>query len=296
MALALATLAKPGDTVLCEALAYPGLRAVAAITGLRLIPVDIDDDGLRPAALRAALRQYAPRALVCTPTLHNPTGVVTPRARRQELVRILRRAGLWVVEDDVYGALADDAPRSFAALLPERTVYLTSLSKTVAPGLRIGYMVAPDAAVLEGLLGALRASTWMTAPILAAIASSWIRGGIAQRAVRQVRAELARRQRLVHRTLSSTLRKAAHLTSEARAPHLWVPLADAPAEAHAVALLNQRGVGVTAGEAFRVGATGSCGFRLCLGAARSVEALTGALRTVTDVLERGDAARGRMVL
>lgn len=207
---------------------------------------------------------------------------------------MLRRAGLWVVEDDIYGALADDPPKSFAALLPERTVYVTSLSKTVAPGLRVGYLVAPDAAVLDGLVGALRASSWMTAPILAAIASSWIRDGIAQRAVRQVRAELARRQRVVRQTLPPALR-AIHAGGDARSPHLWVPLADASAEARAVALLNQRGVGVTAGEAFRVGATPSYGFRIGLGAARSVEALTGALGTIADALERGDD-RGRMVL
>jgi len=294
LGLSLAALAHPGAKVLCEALAYPGLRAVAATAGLKLLPVPMDSGGLRPAALRDAIRQHAPAGLVCNPTLHNPTGVVTSLARRQELARMLRRAGLWVIEDDIYGALTDAPPRSFAALLPERTVYLTSLSKTVAPGLRIGYLVAPDAAVLDGLLGAARASSWMTAPILAAIASSWIREGLAQRAVRQVRAELARRQRVVSQTLPSGLRS--HPGGDVRSPHLWVPLADASTEARAVALLNQRGVGVTAGEAFRVGATRSYGFRIGLGAARSVDVLTGALVTIADALERGEARRGRMVM
>lgn len=288
LALSLATLVRPGEAVLCEALAYPGLRSVAAIAGIRLIPLATDSEGLRPAALREAIRRYAPRALVCTPTLQNPTAAVASLARRQELVRILKRTGLWVIEDDLYGALATDAPPSIAMLLPERTIYVTSLSKTVAPGLRVGYVVAPSAAVLDGLLGALRASSWMTAPVLAAIASTWIREGIAQRALRHVRRELVRRQRIVRKALP-TLGDGSHATRETRAPHQWVPLKDASAEAHTVALLNRHGVGVMAGEAFRVGTPTSYGFRICLGAARSAEDLAEALRVVNDVLTRGDS-------
>ena len=292
LGLGLAALARPGAKVLCEALAYPGLRAVARTAGLKLIPVAMDQDGMRPAALRDAIRQHTPAGLVSNPTFHNPTGVVMPLARRQELARLLRQTGLWVIEDDIYGALANAPPRSFAALLPERTVYVTSLSKTVAPGLRIGYLVAPDAAVLGGLLGAARASSWMAAPILASIASSWIREGVARRAVRQVRAELARRQRIARQALGS----AAASGGDPRSPHLWIPLADASEEARVVSLLNQQGVGVTAGEAFRIGATPSYGFRLGLGAARSQAVLNGALAIVADALEHGDVARGRMVL
>lgn len=296
LGLSLAALAQPGDTILCEALAYPGLRAVAANQGLRLVPVALDADGLRPAALSEALRRHDVRALVCTPTLHNPSGVVTSLSRRRELARILRRAGIWVVEDDVYGALSVDAPPSFASLLPERTVYLTSLSKTVAPGLRVGYMVAPDATVLDSLLGALRSSSWMTAPLLAAIASSWIRGGEAERAVRKVRSEIAGRRRTARKTLRPELLSASGSGSDGQAPHMWIALADAATEARAVALLNQAGVGVTAGEAFRVGATASWGFRICLGAARSPADLTRALGTINEVLEGGGATRDRMVL
>lgn len=296
LALSLATFARPGDAVLCEALVYPGLRAVAAIAGVRLIPVAVDGEGLCPAALREAVRQYRPRALVCSPTLHNPTGAVASLDRRQEIVRILRRTDLWIIEDDLYGALADGAPPSLATLFPERTVYVTSLSKTVAPGLRVGYVVVPNTTVLDGVLGALRASTWMTAPLLVTLASTWIREGVARRALRQVRAELARRQRAVRKVLLPTLGNGVGIAPDARAPHLWVPLSDAAAEARTVALLGQRGVGVTAGEAFRVGTTASYGFRICLGAARSAGALTAALDTISTVLEHDDIIRERMVL
>lgn len=278
-ALALAAVARPGDAVLCEALTYPGLRAAAKIAGVRLVAVAHDAHGLVPRALAATMERHRATALVVTPTLQNPTGSTLPAERRREIARLARRAGLWIVEDDVYGALAA-APPPLQAHAPERTLYVTSLSKSVAGGLRLGYVVAPDDPTFESLVAAMRASTWMTAPLLAAIASAWLRDGTARRAVDQTRREIARRWKVARRALAPVWTPAADAPPS---PHLWIPRPDARAEQAGVARLAKAGVGVTAGEAFRAGGE-AFGLRVCLGPAASVEELEGALGTVATTL------------
>jgi DNA-binding transcriptional MocR family regulator len=288
LALALAAVARPGDAVLCEALTYPGLRAAAASRGIRLVPVDVDDRGLVPASLRRALRRHAPRAIVCCPTLQNPTASVLPLERRRELAALARRSGLWIVEDGVYGPLAPGAPPPLCALAPERTIHLTSLSKTVSPGLRVGYVAAPAGGVLDALRAGLRASTWMTAPLTAALASAWIRDGTAHRATEAIRAESARRRAVAGRVLGVMLDGgAAPDAARPPAPHLWLACPGIDAESTAVARLARAGVMVTAGEACRVGAAGH-GIRLCLGGAVSAAHLERALGIVREVMERRD--------
>jgi DNA-binding transcriptional MocR family regulator len=174
----LATLLQPGDLLLTEALTYAGLKSVAGLLHLKVAGLPVDAHGLRPDALEAACRSGAARALYVIPTLHNPTTAVMPLERRREIVEIAERHGLAVVEDDVHGLLPEKRPVPLAALVPDRSYYLTSTSKTLAPGLRIAYVLAPPAMVPR-LTDSLRATTWAVAPLTAAIASSWIESGTA---------------------------------------------------------------------------------------------------------------------
>ncbi|HYD30521.1 MAG TPA: PLP-dependent aminotransferase family protein, partial [Azospirillaceae bacterium] len=138
-----AALTRPGDTLLCEELTYPGLKNAAALLERRLEPLSMDEHGLVPAALDRALAEGRSRVLYLMPTVHNPTTITMPEARREEIARILVRHDAWVIEDGLYAFLHQHAPLPLAARVPERTVYLTSLSKAVAPALRIGYAAAP---------------------------------------------------------------------------------------------------------------------------------------------------------
>ncbi|WP_420014347.1 PLP-dependent aminotransferase family protein, partial [Teichococcus deserti] len=112
-------LTQPGDAVAAEALTYPGVRALAAHLGLRLLPVAMDRDGMLPEAFEALCRAERPKALYCTPTLQNPSTATLPLARREALVAIARRHGVPVVEDDAYGALPAAPLPPLAALAPE---------------------------------------------------------------------------------------------------------------------------------------------------------------------------------
>ena len=173
-------LARPGDTVCTEALAYPGFRALAAHLGLRIVGLAMDAEGLLPDAFDAACRAHAPKALYCTPTLNNPTTATMSLKRREAVVAVARRHGVVIVEDDAYGRLPADAAPPLAALAPELTWYVGGLAKVMSPALRIAYLAAPDARGAGRAAAALRATVGMASPLTAAIASRWIEDGTDQ--------------------------------------------------------------------------------------------------------------------
>ncbi|MFP2906992.1 aminotransferase class I/II-fold pyridoxal phosphate-dependent enzyme, partial [Pyxidicoccus sp. 3LFB2] len=117
MEVALTALTRPGDTVLCESLTYPGLKVLASRLHLRLQGVAMDEQGLKPDALEAACRGGA-KVLFCLPNLQNPTGAVMPEERRRRIATVVRKHGLAVVEDDAYGLLLDRRPAPLCTLVP----------------------------------------------------------------------------------------------------------------------------------------------------------------------------------
>lgn len=137
------SLAEPGDEIVVEAPTYPGALQIFQIAGLRAIPVPVDEDGLRVDHVEAILRTRKPRFIYTMPSLHNPTGATMSAERRERLARISRRAGVPLVEDDPYGELARSELRPLLAHDAEYTIYLSSFSKTIAPSLRLGWLVAP---------------------------------------------------------------------------------------------------------------------------------------------------------
>ena len=111
-----------GDEVLVEEFAYAGILELCARLGRRARAVAMDEHGLDPGALNAACRDGRPRALYMMPTLHNPTSVTMPSQRRQEIVEVVKKYGLFVIEDDVYGYLAPEARPLFDNFPPDRAV------------------------------------------------------------------------------------------------------------------------------------------------------------------------------
>lgn len=129
--------------VLVEELAYPGFRRAAEMLRAEVVPVAMDKDGILPEALAAAAKAHDAQILCTSPEVHNPTCGFTPLARREELAAVARRHDLQVLEDDCYRLGAAQAP-SFRMLAPERSWYVSSLSKSVTPALRFGVAIAPS--------------------------------------------------------------------------------------------------------------------------------------------------------
>lgn len=155
----------PDDVVLCEAPSYVGALGVFRTYQAQVVHVAMDDDGLDPDALQEAIT--ATRAagksikfIYTVPNFHNPAGISQPDDRRQQILQIAQEAGILIVEDNPYGMLSFDAePRAAIRSMDEdNVVYLGSFSKTLAPGLRIGWVLAPHA-IKEKLVLAQESAT-----------------------------------------------------------------------------------------------------------------------------------------
>jgi DNA-binding transcriptional MocR family regulator len=280
LAVVLATLLQPGDLLLTESLTYAGLKSVAGLLHLKMGGLPVDAQGLRPDALEEACRRRNVRALYVIPTLHNPTTAVMPLGRRREIAAIAQRHGVAIIEDDVHGLLPETRPLPLAALAPDRTYFLTSTSKTLAPGLRVAYVLAP-APMVPRLTDSLRATTWAVAPLTAAVASSWITGGTADEILAARRIEARTRQALAREILAG-----ADFDARPEAYYLWLRLPEPWRRDSFTAALLARGVELTPADAFAVGRDPAPhAVRLCIGAARSRDALRRGLARVADVLE-----------
>lgn len=142
----------PGDVVLAESPTYVTAIGTFSAYQAEVVHLPIDSDGLIPHALAEMLTRLAAagrrvKLLYTVPTFANPSGVTLSAARRPEIVDICRRAGVLVIEDNPYGLLFFDGEpaRALRADAPDDVVYLGTFSKTLAPGLRVGWAVAPPA-------------------------------------------------------------------------------------------------------------------------------------------------------
>ncbi|HVF50685.1 MAG TPA: PLP-dependent aminotransferase family protein [Pyrinomonadaceae bacterium] len=277
---ALATLLEPGDTLLTEHVTYPGIKALATLLRLQLRGLPVDSAGLQPEAFEAACRAGRVKALYCVPTLHNPTASIMPEDRRREIARIAREYDVVIIEDDVYGFLPHDAPLPIAAHAPEQTYYITSTSKSIAPGLRIGYMVAP-AEAFERLSTTIRTTTWEAAPLMAELVTKWIEDGTADATVRWKRSETQARQSLATGILGDFYEAPPHVSC-----HIWLQLPEPWRSADFAAQAQKRGVIVTPSEAFVVGRGASPhAVRVCLGSPRRRLQLERGLQILSELLQ-----------
>ncbi len=157
LTLALQTIAKPGDTIAIESPTFYGLLQVIEALGMKALEIPTDPhDGLSIRALELALEQWQIKACVLIPNYSNPLGCLMPAARKQQLVELAQRHGVMLIEDDVYLGLGfngeyppalfglEQKSRAQREQQTQQVIYCSSFSKTVAPGLRVGWMVLPE--------------------------------------------------------------------------------------------------------------------------------------------------------
>ena len=285
LATAFAALLKPGDTLLVEDLTYSGARLLSQHMHVKLRGVSMDSEGLRPDALDAACRMTRASVLYCMPRLQNPTSAVMSEKRRRQIAAVAEKHRLTVIEDDTYGFLSPER-WPLARLIPHRTVFVTSLSKSLFPGLRIGCAVAPPA-ILERIVSAVWATMISASSIGADLMSGWIEDGTAARIADWKRHEGAARQAIVKRILNGQ-RYQTHPSS----PHIWLSLPARWTSEGFVAQARTRGVILNASSEFAVSNEQPRAVRLCLGTPRTRANLEQALSRVGEcLLDRAPTAR-----
>lgn len=275
---------RPGGTIFCEALTYPGVITLARFAGYRLVGVAMDEEGMIPAALEEALKNrpkgVRSAILYIMPTMQNPTTATMSAARREAIAEICQRHAITVVEDDVYSLTPLPGRPPIATLAPERTYYVNSLSKTVSPGLRIGSLVAPPGQ-LERLAAALRATLLSVSPLSCAVMERWMVEGTADTLRAAIRMEADRRTTLARGILGSAMRH-----SEIAGFHTFLPMKRAEADRVAAAAAAA-GVAVTAPRAIAAERDNEeSGLRLCLGAPSLPDLRSGLTRIAALLAER----------
>jgi len=277
LAVSVMALLQPGDILALDALTYPGLKTLAQFHRLDLEALPQRDGQMDLDALDALCQRRPVRALYCMPTMHNPLGTVMPQADRLRLAQLARQHDLLIIEDGAYAFLAEPAPKPLQTLAPERTLYISGLSKSVASGLRLGFIAAP-LEMIPALEQAIRLSTWSTPALTVALGCRWIESGLVDSLEEQKRADTRRRQRLARRVL-----KGCELSAHPSSYYLWLRLAQGLRADNVVSQLERQGVLVTSAEPFATTAHVPQAVRVALGSI-SLEALEQALHKVRDAV------------
>ena len=279
--LSLMALAKPGDEILVEEFTYPGITDLAGHLHLRLRTVALDRQGIVPASLDEACRTGRPTALYCISSFQNPTAAFMSEERRREIARVAIEHRLTVIEDDVFGFLAPDVKPLSSYLPEEQFFYITSTAKSLAPGMRIGYLLAPVSAIERLSISVLR--TIVNAPpAMAELATSLITDGVAGRIAEWKRKEIAERQIIATRVLAGL-----NVQTQPQSPHMWVRLPEPWRTDAFVARARHRGILLNSAESFAVGhETGVQAVRITLGPPATRSALEEGLSEIVKMLTR----------
>jgi len=246
IAAAIAALVPPGGRLGVEALTYPLVQGIAARLGVHLVPIPLDEDGLTPAGLLAAHRKSPLHGLYLQPTLHNPLGMTMPPARRAKIAAMLMSLQICAIEDAVYAFLADE-PAPLAAHAPDRTIFVDSLSKRVAPGLTVGFAVVP-AGLAESVAAAIASGGWTAGGFALAAATAWIADGTAESLTQSKRADAAARQQIAAVSLARMAVRADPVSY-----HCWWELPGQWRADTFVAAAARLGIALTPAAAFAVG-------------------------------------------
>ena len=281
LASVLMALFKPGDRLAVEALSYPGLKTVASMLGIRLVPIPLDSDGLIPEELEAACRRDAPRALYLMPEVQNPTTVALSEKRRDAIAEIVLRHGLVLLEDDAYADTKEERQPALGSRIPDNAIYFGGISKMFGAGLRISFLALPRrfASAVER---ALLASVWMASPLTAMLVARVMESGAAERIIEAKKIEARRRSALALARLSAPRFHCppAGFFGWLELPTGWTGR-DFEIEARG------EGVRLFCAEKFAVGGRSPAAVRLSLTGPESVEDLEKGLGIVAGILERG---------
>ncbi|MEJ8572654.1 PLP-dependent aminotransferase family protein [Microbaculum marinum] len=248
IAAALSAVAPAGERIGIERMTYPVAKVKMARLGLRAVPLAMDAHGIVPEAVEEAHRSAPLRAIYLQPTLHNPLGVTMPAGRRAELAAVLEKHDIVAIEDAVYAFLHDAAPAPLAAHAPDRTLYVDSLSKRVAPGLTLGFLHAPAGPLREAVSTAVRAGGWRPQTYGLMAAGRLMREDIVDRLAVLRRRDAAARQVLARDRLAGF-----EVHGDPRAYHLWLELPEGWRADTFVAAASRRGVAVMPAAAFAAG-------------------------------------------
>lgn len=297
LAVTVMSLLNPGDVVAVDALIYPGFKVLAEVHPLELAPVAITQHPVQQStqtidqnpppvseygpdleALEQLCQQRRVKGVYAMPTLHNPMGWVMTLEQRLRLIAIARQYNLLIIEDAAYAYLADNPPAPLAALAPDITVYISGLSKSVATGLRMGFVVTPPQWMAK-MERTIRATIWNTPALMTALACQWLEDGTVDRLEIEKRQDAMERQAIA-REVFQELETIGHPASY----FIWLPLPEEVRADQVVMALMQANISVSTAEPFATTEHVPHAIRLALGSV-ALDTLQTALEKIRQVID-----------
>ncbi|WP_298721596.1 PLP-dependent aminotransferase family protein [uncultured Ferrovibrio sp.] len=291
LAVAIAAMTMPNEPMMVESLTYGGVHENARLRPARLEAVAMDEEGIIPEALAETARRTGSRLVLVQPTIHNPTTATMSARRREDVVAVARKHDLTIIEDDVYGFVVRERPLPLAALAPERTIYIASASKCMAPGLRVGWMAAPPA-LIERFADALHAYSVNNPRLNQEIVRQWIEDGTAEMLVERLREEAG-----IRNAMAAEILEGLNMRSHPASLHCYLEL---PEPWQPNDFTNQalgQGVRIASCTSFVPDnrANPPPWVRISLAPSPDREQLAEGLRRLRSLLERGPSARRAVV-
>lgn len=274
----LMSLFKPGDVIAVDALTYPGFRLLAQVCHLELVAIPANEQGTDLAALERICQKRRVKAMYCMPTLHNPMGWVMPQAQRLKLIKLARHYDFLILEDATYAFLVENPPPALISQAPDITLYISGFSKSVASGLRFGFVVA-GSQWISNLERTIRVTTWNTPTLLTAITCGWLENGIVAKLEHEKRQDAALRQKLAQQVLAPL-----GYFSHPNSYFLWLPLPEEVRTETLVMDLMRKGISVASAEHYACTSHTPRAIRIALGSI-PLEQLKAALIQVKQMVE-----------
>ncbi|MDB4837583.1 PLP-dependent aminotransferase family protein [Marinomonas sp.] len=271
-------LLSPGDVVVTDSLTYSGFKVLAQVHRLELIPIAVTAHGPDLGALTTICEQRNVRAIYTIPTMHNPLGWVLDLQQRERIVAIAEQHDLLIIEDAAYAFLAENPPPPLVTLSPNNCVYISGISKSVATGLRVGYIAAPEKWVAK-IERVIRATTWNTPSIITALACHWIEDGTVITLEKEKRQDAIARQKIAKHVFAS-MSYFAHPNSYI----LWLPLPENVRADQIVMALLRENISVSNAEPFTTSDVVPHAIRIALGSV-SLNLLNDALIKIRETIE-----------
>jgi DNA-binding transcriptional MocR family regulator len=286
IALALMATTRRGDTIAAEGLAYPGLKAAASQLGVKVIGLPMDEQGVLPEAFSNQCKLNRLRAIYLCPSIQNPTNASMSVSRRKQIAEVAISEDVWILEDEVASNYLPSTSNCFFNLVPENTFYINSHSKTVAPGLRVGYLLSPPRLV-DSVAASIRAQCWFAPTLNVEIVQRWINSKASKDWHNSQKKELEKRQRLATDLLVDYDIKLAIGSF-----HVWLLLPDPWRALEFQVALEDRGVKVLPADIFAIGRFHAPqAVRICLSGPPTIQVLETGLSIIKQQLDEGYDSR-----
>jgi len=282
IAICLLTLFDPGDRIAVDSLTYPGLKTLAALHGIRLVPIEMTSEGMSPQGLLNACKNEGIKGIYLMPEVQNPTTISMTQNIREQIADFIRKYNLILIEDNAYGYTGNLESVPISAYVPNQGIYVGGTSKLLGPGFRISFVRVPEP-YIESMEKGLLNTTWMASPITAELVTRLIVTGKADAIMEDKRKEARKRNESALKILSGY-----DIVNRPCGFFQWLILPTGWQGREFELLAREAGVQVFCAEKFAVGSIPApSAVRISLSGPDTIEELEKGLDILKKVLQKG---------